>query len=49
MDAALAHLYSVLVNEFILLHAHHDETTTGTLTSAQFHGVVDGALRPAPI
>ena len=47
--AALAHLYSVLVNEFILLHAHHDETTTGTLTSAQFHGVVDGALRPAPI
>jgi AcrR family transcriptional regulator len=42
---ALAHLYSVLVNEFILLHAHQDETSTGALTSEQFHGVVDGALR----
>ena len=42
---ALAHLYSVLVNEFILLHAPQDETSAGTLTSEQFHGVVDGALR----
>ena len=42
---ALAHLYSVLLNEFILLHARQDETSTGTLTSEQFHGVVDGALR----
>jgi AcrR family transcriptional regulator len=42
---ALAHLYSVLLNEFILLHASQDETSTGILTSAQFHGVVDGALR----
>jgi AcrR family transcriptional regulator len=42
---ALAHLYSVLLNEFILLHATPDETTTGVLTSVQFHGLVDGALR----
>jgi TetR/AcrR family transcriptional regulator len=44
---ALAHLYSVLVNEYILLHANQDESNRGTLTSAQFHGVVDGALRAA--
>jgi AcrR family transcriptional regulator len=44
---ALAHLYSVLINEFVLLHARPDETSTGTLTSEQFHGVVDGALRSA--
>jgi AcrR family transcriptional regulator len=44
---ALAHLYSVLLNEYILLHATQDETSTDTLTSAQFHSVVDGALRNA--
>jgi hypothetical protein len=42
---ALPHLYSVFLNEFILLHASQDETSTGILTSVQFHGVVDGALR----
>ena len=31
----------------ILLHARPDGTSTGTLTSEQFHGVVDGALRSA--
>jgi AcrR family transcriptional regulator len=45
---ALAHLYSVLLNEFILLHAVHDESNIDTLTSAQFHGFVDGALRAQP-
>jgi AcrR family transcriptional regulator len=45
---ALAHLYSVLLNEFILLHASQDESDIGTLTLAQFHGVVDGALRAPP-
>jgi AcrR family transcriptional regulator len=45
---ALAHLYSVLVNEFILLHAHPGGTSAGTLTTEQFHGVVDGALRAVP-
>jgi AcrR family transcriptional regulator len=43
--SALAHLYSVLLNEFILLYGNPDETDTNPLTSAQFHGVVDGALR----
>jgi AcrR family transcriptional regulator len=39
---ALAHLYSVLVNEFVLLgNANDDES----LTSPQFHDLVDGALR----
>jgi AcrR family transcriptional regulator len=44
---ALAHLYSVLVNEFVLLYSGRDESDVGTLTSAQFHAVVDGALRDA--
>jgi TetR/AcrR family transcriptional regulator len=46
--SALAHLYSVLLNEFILLHTSRDETSTGILTSVQFHGLVDGALRARP-
>jgi hypothetical protein len=44
---ALAHLYSVLVNEFILLHSGQDASEIVGLTSEQFHGVVDGALRGA--
>jgi AcrR family transcriptional regulator len=46
---ALAHLYSVLVNEFVLLHSNQDESDNGTLTSAQFHDVIDGALRSARV
>jgi AcrR family transcriptional regulator len=46
--SALAHLYSVLVNEFVLLHSSGDESNADTLTSPQFHGVVDGALRARP-
>jgi hypothetical protein len=34
----------VLINEFVLLTST-DRPTTATLTSAQFHGVIDGALR----
>jgi AcrR family transcriptional regulator len=41
---ALAHLFSVLVNEFVLLTSSND-ANVGTLTSAQFHAVIDGALR----
>jgi len=41
---ALAHLYSVLLNEFILLGMAKG-SRTGSLTSSQFHGLVDGALR----
>jgi AcrR family transcriptional regulator len=43
-ERALAHLYSVLVNEFVLLTSS-DDANVGTLTSAQFHAVIDGALR----
>jgi TetR/AcrR family transcriptional regulator len=43
--SALAHLYSVLLNEFVLLHASQDERSTSILTPVQFHGLVDGALR----
>ncbi len=41
---ALAHLYSVLVNEYVLLTSS-DAAGNGTLTAAQFHALVDGALR----
>jgi AcrR family transcriptional regulator len=41
---AIAHLYSVLINEHILLAAN-GESTLGTLTSQQFHALIDGALR----
>jgi hypothetical protein len=44
MARALAHLYSVLVNEFVLLTSW-DDAAVGTLTSAQFHALIDGALR----
>jgi AcrR family transcriptional regulator len=43
--AALAHMYSVLLNEFVLLEANADEANTGTLTAEEFHALVDGALR----
>ena len=44
----LAHLYSVLINEFVLLGAAAP-ATAGTLTSVQFHGVIDGVLgNPTP-
>ncbi|HEY7134080.1 MAG TPA: hypothetical protein VIB48_03360 [Acidimicrobiia bacterium] len=39
--AAIARLYSVLVNEQVLL----GDRGTGTLTREEFHGLVDGALR----
>ena len=41
---ALAHLYSVLINEHVLLAAE-GESGGGTLTPEQFHGLIDGALR----
>lgn len=41
---ALAHLYSVLVNEHILLGSEGESNVVG-LTPEQFHGLVDGALR----
>jgi len=41
---AIAHLYSVLINEHVLLAAA-DESGVGTLTPEQFHELIDGALR----
>jgi len=41
---ALAHLFSVLVNEHVLLGTDRD-FSVGTLTLDQFHGLVDGAFR----
>lgn len=41
---ALAHFYSVLVNEFVLLTSAQ-ATPTGTLTATQFHSLIDGLLR----
>jgi AcrR family transcriptional regulator len=39
---AITHLYSVLINEHILLAT---EMSSGRLTAAQFHDLVDGMLR----
>jgi AcrR family transcriptional regulator len=44
---ALAHLYSVLVNEHVLLTSA-EQPTGGVLTPTQFHGLIDGALRQPP-
>lgn len=44
-ERALGHMFSVLVNEFILFNAAADESSVGTLTSTEFHDLVDGALR----
>jgi hypothetical protein len=39
---AITHLYSVLINEHVLLAT---EMSSGRLTAAQFHDLVDGMLR----
>jgi len=44
---ALAHLYSVLINEHVFLSAA-GATTAGALTTEQFHALIDGALRNRP-
>jgi TetR/AcrR family transcriptional regulator len=44
-ERSIAHLYSVLINEFVLLDSTPVESNVGILTSAQFHELVDGALR----
>lgn len=42
--SAIAHLYSALINEHVLLGAE-GESNIGTLTPQQFHALIDGALR----
>ena len=44
---ALAHLYSVLINEHVFLSAAR-ASTAGALTTEQFHALIDGALRNRP-
>ena len=46
-ERALAHLYSVLINEHVFLSAG-DSAHAGTLTAAQFHSLIDGVLRNPP-
>lgn len=41
---SLAHFYSVLVNEFVLLTSV-GPASSGSLTTTQFHALVDGLLR----
>jgi hypothetical protein len=41
---AIARLYSVLINEHVLLAAERDPNI-GRLTAEQFHGLIDGTLR----
>ena len=42
---ALAHLYAVLLNEYVLVAAESADSDVETLTRAEFHAVVDGVLR----
>jgi AcrR family transcriptional regulator len=44
-SVALAHMYAVLLNEYVLLAAESASGNVETLTPAEFHGLVDGALR----
>lgn len=44
-ERSIAHLYSVMVNEFVLLSTSSVEANVGTLTTEEFHEFVDGALR----
>jgi AcrR family transcriptional regulator len=45
---SLAHLYSVLVNEFVLLDVAGGEASSSTLSVEHFHEFVDGAFRVTP-
>lgn len=42
---SLAHMYSVLVNEYVLLDAASGQPEAVTLAADEFHALVDGALR----
>jgi AcrR family transcriptional regulator len=44
----LAHLYAVLVNEFVLLDSAVPMAATDTLSIEQFHQLIDGAFRVGP-
>jgi AcrR family transcriptional regulator len=44
-DRSIAHLFLVLLNEFVLFGVNSDESNLGTLTAGQFHDFIDGAFR----
>jgi AcrR family transcriptional regulator len=44
-DRSVAHLFLVLLNEFVLFGVNSDESNLGILTAGQFHDFIDGALR----
>lgn len=44
-ERSIAHLFLVLLNEFVLLGVNADESNLGTLSAEQFHDFIDGALR----
>jgi AcrR family transcriptional regulator len=44
-DRSIAHLFLVLLNEFVLFGVNSDESNLGTLTADQFHDFIDGAFR----
>lgn len=44
-DRSIAHLFLVLLNEFVLFGVNSDESNLGVLTAQQFHDFIDGALR----
>jgi hypothetical protein len=43
--SALAHMYAVLLNEYVLVAAESADSNLETLTAGEFHALVDGALR----
>jgi AcrR family transcriptional regulator len=46
--SALAHMYAVLLNEYVLVAAASADSNVETLTPGEFHALVDGALRRLP-
>lgn len=45
--SALAHMYAVLLNEYVLVAADSVDMSTDAMTPAEFHALVDGALSPS--
>ena len=44
-DRSMAHLFLVLLNEFVLLGVNSGKSNVGTLTAEQFHNFINGTLR----
>jgi TetR/AcrR family transcriptional regulator len=46
--SALAHMYAVLLNEYVLVAAESVDSSIEVLTPDEFHALIDGALRMSP-